>query len=930
MPTTFSWIYLGNTTTVLDPIEGGIAAENVAALTGTTWGSVGDPLLGRVTRATLNNVGGSATGLDADNNVANDTFTTDIGAGTQTFTFDTSVQYNATITYTNGTTVLVTAVIVQDTAGNLYLAPEFSLNPDTTAYEALPIRSVTFNSVAQTGGDLQADRIDTGFRDGVVTGTAGNDVINSTFIEPAISGSERIDNSDAVLPGATGNDDSVRAGAGNDSVIAGLGNDSVDGGTGADIIDGGTGNDTLIGGSDASADTLFGGVGVDNLSGGDGADQLWGGNDTDSIDGGTGNDTIYGGGGNDTVTGGDGADLITETAPTEAAGTVANGDFPTALTGWTVNNPTGGVAPIVVSGTARFNTSNEGTYGDSIQQDVTTTAGSTYTLSLSAGEVGTGNQSQTIRIDVLDTGGNVIATLTQVLANNSTNTLSLSYTGLSASTTIRITNTAASGTNNSDMFVDNVTNTLTAATTGGNDNLSGGIGNDTILAGTGDDVIAGGADNDSLSGEDGNDTISGDDGDDVLSGGIGADSISGGIGNDTILFGSGDDVVSGGDGDDVIDDIAGSNLLGTNILDGGAGADTIWGGGGNDTITGGSGADQLFGEEDNDSLSGGSENDILDGGAGADVLAGDAGNDTLTGGAGDDRFVWGAGSANDTVTDFNTGNSGSITDGNQANNDFVDLSPIFNDATLAAYNAVNGTSFVLPIQALNHDLGSNGGVVNFNGTDMSGPTLTLTGILGGLTFDQTNVTCFTTGTLIETPTGARLVENLVPGDLVITRDQGAQPLRWIGQRHVSLADQIAAPGLRPIRIAAGAFGPQVPSREVIVSPQHRVLIDTAQAEMLFGEPEVLVAALHLVDDASVTQPYLSDTVYVHLLFDRHEVVQTSGLWSESFQPAMRTLAGMDLAQRDEIAALFPALSPRTYPAARPTLKAHEARVLLAG
>ncbi len=939
MATTFSWIFLGNSSTVLDPTEGNTTAENVTLLNNTTFGSVSDPLLGRVTTATLNDLGGTAGTMDSNNTLANDTITTDIGSGLQTFTFDVAVAYNATITYTNGTTATVTAVVVQDSAGNLYLAPELTANTDTTAYEALPIRSLTLNSVDNSGANLQADRFVTAFRDGVVSGTAGNDVINSTYIEPVANGNDRIDNSDAVLPGATGNDDSIRAGAGNDSVIAGLGNDSVDGGTGADVIDGGIGNDTLTGGSDASADTLFGGTGNDSLSGGDGADMLWGGDGTDNIDGGLGNDTIYGGGGNDTASGGDGADLITETIPTEAAGTVTNSTFDTALTGWTVANPTGGAAPNVSGGQVLFNTGNENTFGDSIQQTLTTTAGSSYTLNLSAGEVGTGNQTQTVRIDILDGTGNVISTLTQVLANNSTNALSLNYTALSASTTIRITNTAASGSTNSDMFVDNVVNTLTPATTGGNDSFSGGAGNDTILAGVGDDVIAGGADNDSLSGEDGNDTISGDDGNDFISGGLGSDSLSGGIGDDTILFGAGDDTVLGGDGNDIIDDVAGSALVGANVLDGGAGVDTIWAGAGNDTLVGGAGADQLFGEDGNDALSGGTENDSLDGGAGADVLAGDAGNDTLvggagndtlTGGAGNDRFVWNAASNNDVISDFNTGNTGPINDGNQANNDFVDLSGIFSPATLAAYNAANGTTFTFAIQALNHDLASNGGVINFNGTNMSGPTLTLTGITGGLTFDQTNVTCFTAGTLIETATGPRPVEGLLPGDLVVTRDHGLQALRWIGKRRITLAEQIASPALCPVRIGAGSLGGGLPRADLLVSPQHRILITGPGAEMLFGEAEVLVVARHLVDGLRVTQPCLADVTYVHLLFDRHEIVQTAGLWSESFQPAAQSFGSIEAGQRAEIVALFSDLPTTSYAAARPTLRAHEARVLLAG
>ena len=221
-------------------------------------------------------------------------------------------------------------------------------------------------------------------------------------------------------------------------------------------------------------------------------------------------------------------------------------------------------------------------------------------------------------------------------------------------------------------------------------------------------------------------------------------------------------------------------------------------------------------------------------------------------------------------------------------------------------------------------------MINFNGTNMLGPTLTLNGITGGLTFDQTNVTCFTAGTPVETAAGPRAVESLSPGDLVVTRDHGLQRLRWIGRRRISLTDQIVNPAFCPVRIGAGALGQELPLEDITVSPQHRVLITGPAAEMLFGEAEVLVIARHLVDGACVKQRALAEVTYVHLLFDRHEIVQTAGLWSESFQPAERTLGAMEDGQRAEIEALFPHVAVDAFEAARPTLKAHEARVLLAG
>jgi hypothetical protein len=109
-----------------------------------------------------------------------------------------------------------------------------------------------------------------------------------------------------------------------------------------------------------------------------------------------------------------------------------------------------------------------------------------------------------------------------------------------------------------------------------------------------------------------------------------------------------------------------------------------------------------------------------------------------------------------------------------------------------------------------------------------------------------------------------------------------------------------------------------------------MLVTGPAAEMLFGEGEVLVAALHMVGRPGVTRAAGGAVTYVHLLFDRHEIVLAEGAWSESFQPGAASIGGLDGAARDELLDLFPELaSGGRYPAARPTLKAHEARVLLA-
>ncbi len=810
MATTFNWIYLGTLGTQLDPTEGNTVAENLNTIIGSTFGSAGNPLYTHITSTTMLDRGGGAGALDGNNNLSNDQFSTDIGAGVQTFTFDISTIVNATVTYADGTTGTVTAVLAQSTTGQLFLVPETAAGADTTVYEAKPIVSITFNSAATYSGNLSTDRQVTGFDDGFIEGTAGNDLINASYVEPIANGTDKIDGGDGISSSGTAwQDDRVRAGAGNDTVLSGLGNDYVDGGTGADSIDGGDGNDSLFGGTGTFNDTILGGLGNDTIDGDAGNDSLLGGAGADSILGGLGNDYVDGGTEADYIDGGDGNDSL-------FGGTGAFAD--TIL---------GGIGNDTIDG----GDGNDSLLGGAGTDSILGGAGNDY--------VDGGTEA-----DYID-GGN------------------------------------------------------------GNDSLFGGAGAfaDTILGGIGNDTIDGGDGNDSLLGGAGTDNISGGAGDDYVDGGDGSDSIDGGSGNDTLIFGLGDDTVLGGDGNDLIDDVAGSQLIGNNLLDGGAGNDTIFAGGGSDTLLGGANDDQLFGEDGNDSLDGGTGNDSLDGGSGNDTLSGGAGNDTMTGGLGSDRFLG--------LT------AGDVVDGSEdpgdTDNDILDL--FGSGWTKANTNII----FSSP----DHESGT----IQFLDN--------LGNVIGTMSFSniETIVPCFTPGTLIETDRGPVPVEMLTVGDTVLTMDHGFQPLRWVGRRDLTPEELVRSPRLRPILIGAGALGPGMPSRNMRVSPQHRILMNGASSELISGETEVLAPAQYFVGHPGIVQDAgAAGVTYIHLMFDTHEIVMSDGLWTESFQPGAATLSGMDMAARDEIFALFPgraAANALSYPSARSTLKRHEVRLILA-
>lgn len=188
----------------------------------------------------------------------------------------------------------------------------------------------------------------------------------------------------------------------------------------------------------------------------------------------------------------------------------------------------------------------------------------------------------------------------------------------------------------------------------------------------------------------------------------------------------------------------------------------------------------------------------------------------------------------------------------------------------------------------------------------------------------TVIPCFVAGTRILTPSGETPVERLRPGDMVMTLDQGPQPLRWAGSRTIA-----AAGDLGPVHLRAGTFGNH---RTLMVSPQHKVLIRHAAASLLFGEDEVLVAARDLVDGRRVTTRPGGEITYVHLMFDRHQVVFSEGLATESFLPGSQTQALFTPDQVAGISALFPHVDMATGhgygPSARRILKRHEARVLM--
>jgi len=643
MATTFDVFYLGNFGSQLDTVEGNDTSENAASLVGTTLGSGGNPLYDNVQSFAVGSTGyssGTATDYDTDNSASSDTFCIDAGADQ---TLDSVVTYNAEITYVDGNTALIQAIVMQDVNGNLYLAPDTAAGTSyQNALEAKPIETLEILSVqdAHSTG-LAADRAAGDFMqpDNLYIGGSGSDTLIGSDGDDHIYGG---DGTDTIM--AKDGDDVIDAGHDAYRIYAGDGNDtlSVTGGTRAVRIDGEAGDDTF---TISDVDLSGNGVTDSYIGGGDG-------NDTLNIHNST-VDKVYGSDTSGFATGGSGADVFHITGDSVVDDKIWVG----------YNHPvTGGTDEIYISDTARVNSieangsdqsfdltiSDFGVLGDGLgdgarssnwnaEQNVTLTESGAIDVH-SEFSLGGGDDS----ISFTDTSafyGN------EVSGGAGNDTLTFAD------------NAMIWGDVEGDAGNDTITVTDNATVTG---YLAGDDGNDTIYGGDSDDVAYGGADEDSIYGGAGHDYLVGDGGDDLVEGGDGHDTLYGGdggdtlygeAGNDLLYSGNDDDTLYGGAGDDALSGGNGNDTLdggtGFDNLNGGGGDDFLYGGDGNDLLTGGNGTDTLYGGADRDYLYGGADDDLLYGGSGNDAFYSGTGNDIIDAGAGDDYISLTSG--NDTL-----------------------------------------------------------------------------------------------------------------------------------------------------------------------------------------------------------------------------------------------------------------------------------------
>ena len=180
---------------------------------------------------------------------------------------------------------------------------------------------------------------------------------------------------------------------------------------------------------------------------------------------------------------------------------------------------------------------------------------------------------------------------------------------------------------------------------------------------------------------------------------------------------------------------------------------------------------------------------------------------------------------------------------------------------------------------------------------------------GSVDESQIVAICLTKGTRIRTAGGETLIEDLRVGDQVAVFEGGHSELRLVSREVFSDADLAENPKLRPIRITAGALGDGLPTRDLLVSRNHRMLVVSKIAERMFGKSKVLVPAKQLTVLPGIYSEDAADGVeYFHLAFDRHQVIFAEGAPTESLFPGREALRSLPSDVREELLTIFPKLS----------------------
>ena len=174
------------------------------------------------------------------------------------------------------------------------------------------------------------------------------------------------------------------------------------------------------------------------------------------------------------------------------------------------------------------------------------------------------------------------------------------------------------------------------------------------------------------------------------------------------------------------------------------------------------------------------------------------------------------------------------------------------------------------------------------------------------------------GANVRTPCGPRRIENLRPGDLVVTRKDGLQPVRMIWKRTISASEVAADPSLAPVVIAPRAVGPMMPQAELRLAACHGILLPGYRVEGMEDRDVCMIRArdFEQKSDDVRHEKQKRDLVFYNLVFDTHQIFAANGLMVESFLPTQTSICGFKSEELDLLEEIVPGVASgkADYPA----------------
>jgi Hint domain len=219
-----------------------------------------------------------------------------------------------------------------------------------------------------------------------------------------------------------------------------------------------------------------------------------------------------------------------------------------------------------------------------------------------------------------------------------------------------------------------------------------------------------------------------------------------------------------------------------------------------------------------------------------------------------------------------------------------------------------------------------------DGSNLPNGTLVSTTWVSGqqsVTPPQLGTPCFTPGTMIRTERGERRVEDLRAGDLVATADRGLAPVLMLHRRGLSEAHLIDKPQHGPVLFKAGALGQGLPRRDLLVSPQHRMMIRSPVAARMFASAEILVPACQLAGQPGIARAKPDGGIdYIHVLLDHHAVIYAEGAPTETLFLGEQVHEQLSQRDVDRIRSVLPYGPDFSMQPARPLVRGGRLKRLL--